>query len=91
VYRDQQGNQLSFNRQPNGNVYVQFVSVQNYSLAGWGTCYENGGMGGQTQFSFTLQFNGGNHVNQGTMYIGRDGRAYLQGQQDGGGVYYYAR
>ena len=89
TYFDNQGNSLSFNPQPNGNVWVQFNSNQNYSLSGWGSCYVNGPM--QTQFQFTLQFNGANHLNSGVLYFGNDGRAYLQGQQDVGSAYYYAR
>ena len=89
TYQDSQGNQLRFSPQQNGNVYVEFWSNQNYSLAGWGTCFADSPA--QTRFQFTLRFNGGDHVNQGVLYFANDGRAYLQGQQDNGPTYYYSR
>lgn len=89
TYQDSQGNALRFSPQRDGNVYVEFFSNRNYSLAGWGTCDVNGPS--QTQFQFTLQFGGRNHLNTGVLYYANDGRAYLQGSQDGGPTYYYSR
>lgn len=89
TYQDSQGNAIRFSPQRDGNVYVEYFSNQNYSLTGWGHCYANSPA--QTQFQFTLRFNGGDHVNSGILYFANDGRAYLQGNQDGGPTYYYSR